>query len=158
MTRDFLHVLILIEAHRFMHAGSCDRASSLPTPREAHTLGAPVFPFLMMIDDRLEPVCYDMQVAVIGPPRSLPHVKHTRWVQERKPLEQQKPKDCAEVWLCLPLWIHFSVIIGSCVCVFLQALDKCCVVCVTINDYLQTHALAGFVGRSGGNDTGRPCH
>ena len=37
---------------------------------------------------------------MLGPPRSLPHVKHTYWVKERKPLEERKPKDCAEVcWM-----------------------------------------------------------
>mmetsp|Transcript_7947 Transcript_7947/g.19523 ORF Transcript_7947/g.19523 Transcript_7947/m.19523 type:complete len:247 (-) Transcript_7947:151-891(-) len=40
-----------------------------------------------------------VQVAILGRPRPLPHVKHTSWVRERKPLEQQKPKDCAEVLL-----------------------------------------------------------
>ncbi|KAF5832215.1 aminotransferase [Dunaliella salina] len=48
----------------------------------------------------IPPFDHAVQAAIIGRPRSLPHVKHTNWVQERKPLEQQKPKDnCAEVLL-----------------------------------------------------------
>jgi len=39
-----------------------------------------------------------MQAVVLGCPRILPHIKHTNWVLERRALEQQKPKDCAEVW------------------------------------------------------------
>jgi len=38
-------------------------------------------------------------VSLSGPPRSLPHVKACRWVEDRKTLEEQKPNGCSEVLL-----------------------------------------------------------